>query len=131
MKFTPIEPPRTYEVGFGETVMIADCGRIELAPDEQVTLLTEAGAEYDLTRKEWGFYATPSLNGRLARFGLRGVLVRNRIGRYFVLLVEQGQEAAFERYLSVEALVLVAWLDNDASLQAIAELQTEGGDSHG
>ncbi len=120
MKFTLIEPPRTYEVGFGETVTIADCGRVELAPDEQVTFLTEAGAEYDVTRKDWGFYATPSLNSRLVNFGLRGVLVRNRLGRYFVLLVEQGKEVAFERYLKVEALAVVAWLDSDAALQSLA-----------
>lgn len=128
MKFTPIEPPRTYAVGFGETVMIADCGRVELAPDEQVTFLTESGAEYDVTRKDWGFYATPSLNGRLANFGLRGVLVRNRLGRHFILLVEQGKEAAFERYLKVEALAVVTWLDSEAALQSLAA--TLGGASN-
>lgn len=121
MQFTPIDPPRTYEVGFGETVMISDCGRINLDPNEQVTFCTTTGAEYDVTRKEWGFYATPSLNGRLTGFGLRGVLVRNRIGRYFVLLVEQGKEAVFERYLAVESLGVVAWLDSDAALETLAK----------
>jgi hypothetical protein len=120
MKFTPIDPPRTYDVGFGETVTIADCGRIALAPDEQVTFTTESGAEYDITRKDWGFYATPSLNNRLAGFGLRAVLVRNRIDRYFVLLVEKGQEAVFERYLAVESLVVIAWLDSSAELETLA-----------
>jgi len=120
MKFTRIDPPRTYDVGFGETVTISDCGCIALAPDEQVTFTTESGAEYDITRKDWGFYATPSLNSRLAGFGLRAVLVQNRIDRYFVLLVEQGQEAAFERYLTVEGLVIVTWLDNTLALQGIA-----------
>lgn len=119
MQFSPIDPPRTYEVGFGETVTIADCGSMNLDPNEQITFCTATGAEYDVTRKEWGFYATPSLNGRLTKFGLRSALVRNRIGHYFVLLVERGQEPAFERYLTVESLVVVAWLDNDAVLQTL------------
>jgi len=129
VKFTPNNPPRTYEVGFGEKIAISDCGRVELAPNEQLTFLTESGAEYDLTRKDWGFYATPSLNGRLASFGLRGVLVRNRIGRYFVLLVEQGKEVAFERYLAIEALAIVVWLDSDAALQSLATALEVVGDA--
>ena len=128
MQFTPIDPPRTYDVGFGETVTIADCGRIALAPDEQVTFVTDSGAEYDITRKDWGFYATPSLNSRLVGFGLRAVLVRNRLDRYFVLLVEQGQEAAFERYLTIEGLVIVTWLDSDPALQTLS-VQRSGSDS--
>ena len=116
MKFVPQTPPRTFEVGFGETIVMSDFGRVELDPEEQVTFTTPDGAEYDLARKSWGFYATPSLNGRLLDFGLHAVLVRNRIGRYFVLLVERGHEAEFERYRAVEELEIVTWLDDDESL---------------
>jgi len=117
MNFTPIDPPRVFEVGQGEKkILLKDCGRVDLNPDEQVTFTTAAGAEYDVARKVWGFYATPSLNGRLQRFGLRGVLVKNRIEQYFVLLVERGQEAAFERYVADERLVVVSWLDESGAL---------------
>jgi hypothetical protein len=119
MKFHPKEPPREFEVGFGETIKMRDCGRLALEADEQVTFTTESGAEYDVARKSWGFYATPSLNGRLVEFGLRGVLVRNRIGRYFVLLVERGHEAEFERYLDVEELVVVRRLDTSEELERL------------
>src|SRR5438105_15753607 len=71
------DPPRAFQVGRTEKIWIRDCAHISLEPDEQVTFLTGEGAEYDVARKDWGFYATPSLNSRLARFGLRGVLVRN------------------------------------------------------
>jgi hypothetical protein len=121
VKFEEQSPPRVFEVGFGEKVPLRDCARIALDADEQVTFTTEDGAEYDLTRKSWGFYATPSLNGRLADFGLRAVLVRNRLGRYFVLLVERGHEPDFERYLGVESLDVVAWLDSD---DALAQLES-------
>ena len=121
MKFEPKNPPREFEVGHDIKGVIRDCGWMRLAPDEQVTFLTEDGGEYDLTRKDWGFYATPSLNGRLAGFNLRAVLVKNRVERYFVLLVERGKEEAFDRYIRQEPLKIVAWLD---SLEALQTLET-------
>ena len=82
--------------------------------------MTESGAEYDVARKDWGFYATPSLNGRLETFGLRGVLIRNTLtGRYFVLLVERGREDAFAAYMAQESLEVVAWLDGTDALDAL------------
>ena len=90
MKFFRNDPPRIYEAGFDVKVLISDCGKIELEPDEQVTFITPSGGEYDVARKSWGFYATPSLNGRLQGFGLKAVLVKNRINRYFIFLVEKG-----------------------------------------
>jgi hypothetical protein len=119
MKFEPKNPPREFEVGYDVKGIIRDCGSMRLAADEQITFLTEDGGEYDLTRKEWGFYATPSLNGRLAGFNLRAVLVKNRVDRYFVLLVERGKEEAFERYVRQEPLKIVTWLDSAEALQAL------------
>ncbi len=125
MKFEPKVPPREFEVGYDVKGIIRDCGSVRLAPDEQVTFLTEDGGEYDLTRKEWGFYATPSLNGRLAGFNLRAVLVKNRLNRFFVMLVERGKEEAFDRYVRQEPLKIVTWLDSLEALQAI-ETAMEG-----
>src|SRR5688572_29547112 len=110
MKVVPNDPPRRYEVGWRRRFEMSDCGRIALDHDEQVTFVTEKGAEYDVARKDWGFYATPSLNGRLTDYGLRAVLVKNQIERFFVLLVEQGKELAFEAYVEEEQLKIVTWL---------------------
>ncbi|QCO19893.1 hypothetical protein D3869_32120 (plasmid) [Azospirillum brasilense] len=120
MRFDPKNPPRRFSVGADGTIEINDCGSLDLEPDEQVTFVTKTGAEYDLARKDWGFYATPSLNGRLAGFGLRGVLIQNRgTGRYFLLLVERGREDAFYTYLEAENLRIVHWLDSDEACQAL------------
>ena len=119
MKFEPKIPPREFKVGYDVKGTLRDCGAMRLAADEQITFLTEGGGEYDLTRKEWGFYATPSLNGRLAGFNLRAVLVKNRVDRFFVLLVERGKEEAFDRYVAAEPLKIVAWLDSLEALQAL------------
>lgn len=121
MKFEEKRPPRGFAVGNVEEFTMHDCGTLRLDPNEQVTLVTETGAEYDVARKEWGFYATPSLNGRLEQFGLRGVLIKNRgTGRYFILLVEKGREAGFDDYCARENLAVIAWLDSTAALDALA-----------
>lgn len=122
MQFEIRDPPRQFSVGTGQVAFVmSDCGTVRLAPDEQVTFVAEEGAEYDVARKGWGFYATPSLNGRLQQFKLRGVLTRNRkTGRYFVLLVQAGREAAFEAYCAQETMAVVAWLDSTERLDDLA-----------
>ena len=121
MKFIPIDPPRTFEVsGAGVRLHLSDCGRVVLSADEQVTFTTEAGGEFDVTRKSWGFYATPSTNGRLRTFGLRAALVRNVAGRLFVVLVEQGKEGDFLAYVDADKQTLLTWLDDDASVERLA-----------
>lgn len=121
MKFEPRDPPRRFPVGNSAKFDMRDCGNLRLEPDEQVTFVKQSGAQYDVAAKDWGFYATPSLNGRLEQFGLRGVLIRNRgTGRYFVLLVEQGCEAEFDAYCDQENLAVIAWLDSTAALDALS-----------
>jgi Methyltransferase domain len=119
MKLAIHDPPRTFAIGRGNPLTISDCAHIELAPDEQVTFTTPAGAEYDVARKAWGFYATPSLNGRLLDFKLRAVLAKSPAAKYYVFLVERGREAEFQAYLDGEQNTIVRWLDNEADLRAI------------
>jgi len=120
MKFEAKTPPRRFTVGNSVKFDMLDCGEVRLQPNEQLTFKTASGAEYDVAAKDWGFYATPSLNGRLEQFGLRGVLIRNRdTGRYFVLLVERGHEPQFDAYCVQENLAVIAWLDNTAALDRL------------
>lgn len=125
MKIREKTPPRIYEVGLRKEIQIKDCGQIELEPDEQVTFVTPSGAEYDLTRKSWGFYATPSLNARLKDFGLRAVLVKNLQGRFYVLLAEKGREPELKHYLDTQGRVIICWLDEDEVLQGIEQMMRE------
>lgn len=121
MKFDPKNPPRRFPVGNSVKFDMRDCGNLRLNSDEQVTFVTASGAEYDVAAKDWGFYATPSLNGRLEQFGLRGVLIRNRdTNRYFLLLVERGREAQFDAYCAQENLAVIAWLDSREALDDLA-----------
>lgn len=126
MKFEQKIPPRRFEVGNAVRFEMMDCGSLSMDPNEQVTFLTPSGGEYDVARKNWGFYATPSLNGRLQQFALRGVLIRNSLtGRYFVLLVEEGREAEFDAYRAEESLEVIAWLDSTEALDRLAAAMKE------
>lgn len=120
MKFIPQTPPRGFSAGCLGNITLWDHGRILLEPDEQVTFQLPGGAEYDVTRKDWGLYATPSLNGRLEKNGLRGVLVKNRqTVRFFLFLVERGKEQGFEEYCRAENLEAVVWLDSTGALESL------------
>lgn len=110
-------------VGADNKITISDCGSVELESDEMLTFLTTDKNEYDVVRKNWGFYATPSLNGRLQEFSLRGVLTRNIITNlYFIFLVESGKEELFEEYRIQEKMEVVTWLDNSDVLDAVTKL---------
>ena len=125
MKFTPLVPPRSFDVGLPtKRISLKDCGHMHLEADEQITFTTEQGGEFDVTRKPWGFYATPSLNDRLPRFGLRAALTRSSDGKFFVKLVERGREAEFHGYMEHQAEAVVCWLDEDDALLAIQQAQT-------
>ena len=123
MQFKPLDPPRKFEVtGAGIKLDLSDCGSIELKPDEQVTFTTDSGGQYDVTRKSWGFYATPSINGRLKSFGLRGALVVSKFGKIFLMLVETGKESEFFIYINSDLQNFICWLDDDQEVQRIIRL---------
>ncbi len=127
MNFKLNNPPRIFTVGRNEKFDVKDCAHIELQANEQITLVTEAGAEYDVARKEWGFYATPSLNGRLPSFRLRAVLVKNLPSKkYYLLLVERGKEKDFQRYLKVHEYVVLCWMDDDKKLEELERKMGSG-----
>jgi hypothetical protein len=123
MRIDPVEPPREFEVtARGDKLRhVAD---VALADDELVTFLTDSGTQYDVVRKSWGYYATPSLNGRLREQGLRAALcvgqprATGQPQRMYLLLVEAGCEDRFQAYADAEGMRVVAWLDDD---EAVAE----------
>jgi SAM-dependent methyltransferase len=108
-----ISPPRNFKVGINHKITISDCGTIFLNPDEQVTFITDSGGEYDVAKKDWGFYATPSINGRLKTFNLKTALVSNKDRKLYIMLVETKELDSFNKYLKEEALNLEYWLDEE------------------
>ncbi len=111
MKIDLKESPREYQVGQNHDITIKDIGRVRLEPNEQLTFLTPENAEYDLCRKDWGYYATPSVNDRLKRFGFKTALVQNSKGQVYVMIVEEDKIDVFEHYLEAEKNYILQWLD--------------------
>ena len=130
MKLQIKDPPRRFPVGLRE-ITLAHVADMALDPDEMVTLSDGAGRELDVTRKDWGWDATPSLGGRLRRFGLRAAIMRNVDTRHcFVVLIEEGHEESWRRYMDEERQELVLWLDDFDRLAGMpAEAEAEGGGS--
>lgn len=113
MRVIPKCPPRKFKVGLQNQFEVSDCGKIELASDEQVTFITPSGKEYDVAAKSWGFYATPSVNGRLVAQGFRTALVRNSFGKLYVMLVDPEHMDEFKKYLTIEKQTVEKWLSED------------------
>jgi hypothetical protein len=131
MRIEPREPPREFAVG-RRGARLAHVADVWLGDDELITLRTESGTELDVTRKDWGYYATPSLNRRLAEHGLRAALcvgvprAERDADRMYVMVVEAGRERAFAAYLEAEEMRVLAWLDSDERVGAVARTLEEG-----
>ena len=105
------DPPRTFEVGISG-ITLAHCADVRLEPDEMVTFVGPGEREYDVTRKSWGYYATPSLGGRLLANGFRAALVRNIDTRQcFVVIVDMQKTQEWFAYNDMEQLEFILWLD--------------------
>lgn len=115
MRTESIDPARSFSVGRRGQVTIRHVANLELEPDEQITLVTASGTEYDVARKDFGYYATPSLNRRLPERGLRSVLVENPDGARYLLLVEPDRIDEYRRYMDEEQMREIGWLDSPAS----------------
>lgn len=131
MRLARVQPPRAFGVGH-RGQRLHHVANAWLDDDEVLTLRTDSGTELDVTRKAWGYYATPSLNGRLAEHGLRAALCLGTprapggADRIYLMLVERGAEPEFEAYLDAEQMQVVAWLDTDEAVRAAAEKLAAG-----
>ena len=106
-------PPREFGVGVGGKITIKDMGEIYLSHNEMVTFVTDQEARFDFAQKNWGFYATPSINGRLKAEGLKTALVKNDMGRIYIMVVEVTKMKLFETYCQDESQEVLTWLDED------------------
>ena len=108
MKTLLKEKPRVFEVN---DIQIKDFGKITLDENEMISFQTPTGKEYDFTVKEWGFYATPSVNGRLKNEGFKTAFVVNEFKKTYVMVVENEKIEQFQEYLKKDNQRVICWLD--------------------
>jgi hypothetical protein len=111
MKIKIFKKPRKYNVGLDNNITIKDLGKIELKPNEQLTF-TNGKYEYDLCKKDWGFYSTPSINKRLKKFNFEVYLVKNSLNNIYLWTIEKKNKNKFLKYLKDENHTIVTRLDN-------------------
>lgn len=114
-----IKKNRIFKVGAKQKITLKDVGSIRLNADENVTFISEDLKEYDVCKKKWGYYATPSINKRLKKFGYITALVYNEFfDTFFIHLVDRKDKKSFFKYLKSENMKLVCWL-NKSNLEKI------------
>lgn len=70
---------------------------INLKPDQQITLIN-GKSEYDIAKKNWGFYVTPSIQKRLKMFNLEVYLI-SKSKNYLLCLVKKNKKELFKSFL--------------------------------
>tara|TARA_B100001540_G_C15611307_1_gene553200 strand:+ start:325 stop:660 length:336 start_codon:yes stop_codon:yes gene_type:complete len=109
MRIIKKKPPRKFKPS--KNITIKDCAKIYLNSNEQVTFLTKKKQEYDVCKKTWGFYATPSVNGRLKSYNFKTSIVKNiNTKKIYVFILEKGKEKQFYKYLKEENCKVIKWL---------------------
>tara|TARA_B100000900_G_scaffold415610_1_gene446227 strand:- start:344 stop:670 length:327 start_codon:yes stop_codon:yes gene_type:complete len=104
-----IKKNRKFKVGKGN-IQLIDKAHIYLKKNEMVTFKNKK-MQYDVVRKSWGYYATPSINSRLLKFNFKTCIVINKISKnIFILLVDKNKKQDFKKYLKSEDCKIVKWL---------------------
>lgn len=98
MKIKIRKKPRRFKVSVGNiNIQLNDMAKITLKKNEQVTF-KHLKSEYDVAKKDWGYYATPSINGRLKKFGFRTFLIKNKKNKLYIFLVHKNKISSFKKY---------------------------------
>jgi hypothetical protein len=85
--------------------------KINLLSDEQMTL-SYLYSNYDIAKKDWGFYVTPSFQDRCKKNNLLPALIRKDKKFYFVL-VNKKKINYFMIFLKIKKFKLSKWLNTN------------------
>tara|TARA_B100001559_G_C16479548_1_gene613046 strand:- start:412 stop:768 length:357 start_codon:yes stop_codon:yes gene_type:complete len=111
MKIKIKDKPRSFYPTGNKEIMIKDMGEIELIADELITFVNSSGKRYDFVSKNWGFYATPSINSRLKNEGYKTALVKNSNGQVYIMVVDNEKLDFFQKYCEMDKQEVLEWLD--------------------
>ena len=100
---------RKFKVGISN-ITLNEVAKLSLKSNEMVTFLSGRN-EYDIVKKNWGYYATPSINSRLLKFNFQTCLIKSLITKNkVILLVQKNKKKEFNKYLKDEKLKILKWL---------------------
>ncbi len=101
---------RKFIAGKGKNqVQITHSANIKLKNNEQVTFIFK-GNQHDFVKKNWGFYATPSINGRLKKQKFLTALVKNKEKKIYIMVIHKTKIKEFRKYCEVHNQKIINWL---------------------
>ena len=108
MRINKKKKPRKFLIN--KKIKLKDMGYILLKNDEQITFIHGKNQEYDVCKKNWGFYATPSINSRLKKNDFFTYIVENKkLQRFGIHIVDKKKINLYKKYLKNEKLKIVNW----------------------
>ena len=110
MKTIKRKKPRIFLVSKRNNIFLKDVGKIILNDNENLTVTGRDKKEFEICRKDWGYYLAPSLNVRLRKQGFWTVLVKQK-KKLFLLIVNKNKQKLFKNYIKLENYKIIKWLD--------------------
>ena len=98
--------PRKFLVGYKKKIILKDCGQVHLNNNEQLTFLKNR-SEFDVVKKNWGYYATPSVNKRLKNFNFRTFITQNFSKSIYIMIVHKEKIKEFKEYLRHDDMIVL------------------------
>lgn len=104
MKLDVFESPRRFFVDKTKQIEIEHVADCVLEPNQMLTFIGPNNQQHDVVAKDWGFYATSSINHRLANNGFETFLTRSKDGKLYLVLVYLEKRKEFEKYCAEQNL---------------------------
>ena len=96
---------RSWTVGSDRDIIITEKLKIQLNDDEQVSFIgNKNNTNYEICKKNWGYYISPSLNKRLKNYGFRVYITKNKKGQNYLMAVKFKMVKEFKLYCKKEKL---------------------------
>lgn len=111
MKIKNIFPARKFLVGAKRNIRIKEVAFLKLQNNEQVVFNCFYPKKYDFVKKNWGYYATPSINSRLKNQGFKTALIQNKEKKIYLFVIDKKKISVFKKYCKQHSLKVYLWLD--------------------
>ena len=75
--------------------------------------------EYDIVKKNWGYYVSSSINNRLKSNNFKIALIKNEQNKFFLCAVDSYKLDVFKKYIKKDNQKIVKWFNQNFLLSLI------------
>lgn len=96
---------RSWTVGNKKDIIITEKLKIKLNDNEQVSFVgNKRKTNYEICKKNWGYYISPSIDKRLKNYGHVVYITKNKKGQVYLMAVNLKKINKFILYCKKEKL---------------------------